>query len=62
MVLDASMEPHLKRIDEIELHLGELEKTLFALDNYTLRLENKFKYLKEGKKNSYKKPPPGHIV
>lgn len=60
--LDASFEPQLKKIDEIDASLTELERTLNALDAYTLRLENKFKYLKEAKQLPYKKLSASHQI
>eukprot|EP01122_Echinamoeba_exundans_P017157 TRINITY_DN8948_c0_g1_i1.p1 TRINITY_DN8948_c0_g1~~TRINITY_DN8948_c0_g1_i1.p1 ORF type:complete len:164 (+),score=53.64 TRINITY_DN8948_c0_g1_i1:563-1054(+) len=50
-------QPYLAKIDEVESSLTELEKTCLLLDEYTLKLENKFKYLKEAKRLPYKKPP-----
>lgn len=62
MVIDAAFEPHLQKIDEIDASLTDLERTLNALDAYTLRLENKFKYLKETKQLPYKKLPANHQI
>jgi hypothetical protein len=61
-VLDATFEPHLKKIDEIDASLTELERTLNALDSYTLKMENKFRYLKNAKQSPYKKLPPTHTI
>jgi biogenesis of lysosome-related organelles complex 1 subunit 2 len=58
----AAFEPHLKKIDEIDASLTDLEKTLNALDAYTQRLENKFRYLKEHKQQPYAKLPPSHQI
>lgn len=59
---DAAFEPHLKKIDEIDSSLTDLERTMNALDAYTLRLENKFKYLKENRNQPYKKLPANHQI
>ena len=59
---DAAFEPHLKKIDEIDASLTDLERTLNALDSYTLKMENKFRYLKNAKQSPYKKLPPNHNI
>jgi len=55
---DAKFQPYLNKIDEIDSSLGELERTVTLLDDYTLKLENKFKYLKEAKKLPFNKANP----
>jgi len=38
---------YLDQIDQIEDSVGKLEHAAFALDAYTIRLENKFKSLEK---------------
>eukprot|EP01116_Phalansterium_solitarium_P010063 TRINITY_DN24474_c0_g1_i1.p1 TRINITY_DN24474_c0_g1~~TRINITY_DN24474_c0_g1_i1.p1 ORF type:complete len:151 (-),score=35.36 TRINITY_DN24474_c0_g1_i1:101-520(-) len=38
-------EPYLRKIEEIDNNVGELERTVGLLDDYTKRLEEKFKKL-----------------
>jgi len=38
-------QPYLEKIDEIDTNVTELEKTVLLLDDYTKRLETKFKNL-----------------
>lgn len=62
MIVDSEFEPYLKKIDDIDASLTELELTLKTLDAYTIRLENKFRYLKEAKKLPYKKLRASHEI
>eukprot|EP01121_Diplochlamys_sp_Union-15-3_P011392 TRINITY_DN3302_c0_g4_i1.p1 TRINITY_DN3302_c0_g4~~TRINITY_DN3302_c0_g4_i1.p1 ORF type:complete len:203 (-),score=48.73 TRINITY_DN3302_c0_g4_i1:19-579(-) len=50
-----SFQPYLEKIDEIDTSVNELEKTVVLLDEYTLRLEEKFKHLKQIGRLPYKK-------
>eukprot|EP01123_Difflugia_compressa_P006337 TRINITY_DN18533_c0_g1_i1.p1 TRINITY_DN18533_c0_g1~~TRINITY_DN18533_c0_g1_i1.p1 ORF type:complete len:200 (+),score=59.60 TRINITY_DN18533_c0_g1_i1:31-600(+) len=50
-----SFQPYLDKIDEIEISVDELEKTVLMLDDYTKKLEAKFQYLQRISKNSYNK-------
>uniref|UniRef100_A0A6B2LQJ2 Biogenesis of lysosome-related organelles complex 1 subunit 2 n=1 Tax=Arcella intermedia TaxID=1963864 RepID=A0A6B2LQJ2_9EUKA len=49
-----SFEPHLNKIDEIEVSVNELEKTVILLNEYTKKLEAKFQYLQRVAKTPYK--------
>jgi biogenesis of lysosome-related organelles complex 1 subunit 2 len=51
----AEFEPYLKKIDEIDANVNELEHTVQLLDDYTRRLEEKFKKLALQRKEAKKK-------
>lgn len=52
---DAEFEPYLKKIEEIDGNVNELEHTVQLLDEYTRRLEEKFKKLALQRKEIKKK-------
>jgi len=51
----AEFEPYLKKIEEIDGNVNELEHTVQLLDEYTRRLEEKFKKLALQRKEIKKK-------
>jgi len=50
-----TFQPYLEKIDEIDASVTDLEKTVVLLDEYTQRLEEKFKHLKQIGRIPYKK-------
>lgn len=43
LLTDKELEPFLDKIDEIEKSIAELEKAVIGLDEYTKRLEARYK-------------------
>jgi len=52
---DAEFKPYLEKIDEIDASVTELERTVVLLDDYTKRLEKKFKHLKAAGRLPYQR-------
>jgi len=50
-----TFQPYLEKIDEIDSSVTDLEKTVVLLDEYTQRLEEKFKHLKQIGRIPYKR-------
>jgi biogenesis of lysosome-related organelles complex 1 subunit 2 len=56
------LQPYLEKIDEIDASVTELEKVVALLDNYTLKLEEKIRVLKQAGKLPFKKETQSTLV